>query len=155
MGKTGPKKRREKPGKLLPRPGSLDNHPPKERRPLHQMDSRKERVSVAFGKGSQRVSNVWDSYTFDALFRLALGMILGFTFGVMAVGTESFGYIEEDHSFFADLVLLLGLVAPPTGALIHLAFRWRKRFKIRKWLFPKGLAFGLLHASALSVAFGL
>ncbi len=116
--------------------------PPREQRALGRMDDRYEVEKLSWGRSQLKVTAVWGSYTYDALFRLGLGLMLG----SLAVRVADSG---DDFLFpgtAADGLRLTLLWLPPILLLIVLGFRWRRRAVVRPHLVKLGLLLGAANA---------
>ena len=147
---------RPRPAGPLPEPGELEGRPiPKEQRPQKQMFWRTMEERLVFRGSPRRYPILWGSYTFDNLFRLALGMFLGFAgvrvllnwIGVANSMPRGFPATDLDRMIFQ-----LAGALPPVGTLIALAFHWRRKFRIRETVGRWGALFGCVHTLTMNFA---
>ncbi len=129
-------------------PLDRDGLRPRERRSLGRMDERLQVEKLSWGRSRLKVTAVWGSYTFDSLFRLALGMMLGSFAARVLLFDQELSHIWLAGDWW-DILLLMG---PPLTLLIALGFRWSKRNRIRPHLFKAGLVLGAAHTTVALAA---
>ena len=128
--------------------------PPRDMRPRGFLRFREGEEPIATRYGWQRIRGMWGSYLFDSLFRLVLGIVLGYFLMRLLFG-EILGWWEEGtfsgagDAFHLLRIALITLV--PTVVVIILGFRWSKRQLIRPHLVKIGLVSGFLYYGALAL----
>ena len=146
---------RPKPAGTLPEPGELERHQmPKEQRPQGRMFWRTKQERLPMNIFSpRRYPVLWGSYTFDNLFRLALGMFLGYLAAYTVFAIAGVANTMPRRAPTEELMAFqLARALPPLLVLIAFAFHWRRKQRIRQAVGPWGAVFGCMHCIMINFA---